>query len=246
MRNHFRLLGLLTSLVLTACGGGGGGSSAPAGTAEGIWSGTLSNGRDASGVVLADGSVWFLYNRVNDPNPTFIAGLVQGLSTSTNGDFTVSNARDFNFEGQFPEVTDGTISGNYAQKTTLDGSVTAPGGSLTFNFAYDNSYDQTPNLALIAGTYIGGDVSTTESVNVTIETSGLLTFVSQSGCSGTGLVTPNPNGNVYDIAVTFSGGVCSNGTSTVTGVLAAEGVDIVAAALNPTRTNGFVYRGRKI
>lgn len=242
MNNGFRSLAILTSLLMAGCGGGGGGGSfAPTGTAEGLWGGTTGDGRFVSGVVLQDGTSWFVYSAINDNS--VIAGLVQGSSTSSNGNYSSSNARDFNLEGF--GINDGTISGNYAQMQTLDGTATSSAGSTVFNLAYDNRYDLTPSIALIAGTYVGEDFATNDPATVTIAANGSLTAVSTGGCQATGTVVPNPNGNVYDISVTFLGGPCANGTSTVTGVLAVDGIDVISAALNPARTNGFLYLGTK-
>lgn len=242
MNKNFRSISILTSLLVVGCGGGGGGgSSAPAGTAEGYWEGTTGNGRTVWGVVLRDGTSWFIYSSIGNAN--VIGGVIQGSSTSTDGSYSSSNARDFNLEGF--GILDGTVSGNYAQMQTLDGTATSSAGSTIFNLAYDNDYDLTPSLALIAGTYAGEDFATSDPVTVTIAVDGSATSVSAAGCQATGTVTPNQNGNVYDVVVTFSGGVCANGTSTLTGVLVGDGTGLVSAALNATRTNGFLYLGTK-
>ncbi len=49
------------------------------------------------------------------------------------------------------------------------------------------------------------------------------------------------------MSVTFGGGACSLGTSTVTGVAYYDANDrtLVVAALNATRTNGFLFLGTK-
>lgn len=240
LNKNSRSILIVTSLLVVGCGGGGGGS-APAGTAEGYWEGTTGNGRTVWGVVLQDGTSWFIYSGINNDN--VIAGVIQGSSSSIDGNYSSSNARDFNFEGF--GILDGTISGNYAQMQTLDGTATSSAGSTIFNLAYDNDYDLTPSLALIAGTYAGEDFATSDPVTLTIAADGSATSLSAAGCQATGTVTPNQNGNVYDVVVTFSGGVCANGTSTLTGVLVGDGTELVSAALNATRTNGFLYLGTK-
>ncbi|MBM4220914.1 MAG: hypothetical protein FJ170_03085 [Gammaproteobacteria bacterium] len=242
MNNGFRSIAIVTSLLVAGCGGGGGGGgSAPAGTAEGFWEGTTGNGRTVWGVVLQDGTSWFIYSGIGNDN--VIAGVIQGSSTSIDGNYSSSNARDFNLEGW--GVLDGTISGNYAQMQTLDGSATSSAGSTIFNLDYDNDYDLTPSLVMIAGTYVGEDFATKDPATVTIAADGSMTSISTGGCQATGTVTPNPNGNIYDVVVTFLGGTCANGTSTVTGVLVGDGTGLVSAALNVSRTNGFLYLGTR-
>jgi hypothetical protein len=193
----------LASILISACGGGGGGGDSvpppPAGTAEGLWDGTTDSGRAVSGLVLDDDTYWFIYSV--EGNSEVIAGVVQGQGSSNNGSFTSSNARDFNFEGL--GINDATIQGNYAQKSSLDGTTSYPALSDTviFNLDYDASYEQSPSLST----------------------------------------------NVYDVSITFQGGSCANGTSTVSGVayLDSETNTVYSAALNGSRTNGFLFIGTK-
>lgn len=73
INNAFAIL--TASVALASCGGGGGSSSsAPPppppppdlGTAEGLWNGTTGSGRVFSGLVLDDGTYWFLYSAVGN------------------------------------------------------------------------------------------------------------------------------------------------------------------------------------
>jgi hypothetical protein len=52
---------------------------------------------------------------------------------------------------------------------------------------------------------------------------------------------------LFDLTVTFGGGVCSNGTSTVTGIgyFDASTKRIYGAAPNSSRTDGFLFVGTK-
>ena len=244
------LSGLAASLMLTACGGGGGGGGGSAdtsGTAEGLWIGTTDQNRTVAGLVLSDGSYWFLYSAINDP--TIVGGLVQGGGTSSNSTFQSSNAKDFNLE--LPQILSGTFSGNYVERRTLDGTATAPGvGSTTFNLDYDAAYELVPSLGLIAGTYSGW-AATAAGIGVgtiAISGNGTVTPVGAVDCQFTGTVTPRPDANAYDLSVTFGGGLCSNGTSTVTGVafLSSNGLVLYTAALNTSRTDGFVAFGSRL
>jgi hypothetical protein len=249
MRN--RIVSLACSIFLafsvSACGSSSSPSaSASATSAEGLWNGTTSTGRSVAGVVLNDGTFWFLYSLPGIPN--VIAGLVQGDGTSQAGTFISSNTKDFNFDGS--GILDATFAGTYVMKQSLSGIVTyVLGGQTSLNTTYDTDYDLIPDVNLVAGTYTGSTVITggTEIVTVTLSSPGSIIGSSTSGCTFTGSFAPRSSGNVYDVVVTFAGGACSNGTSTVTGVAFFDAATkrLYSAALNNTRTNGFIYLGTK-
>ncbi|HUW37490.1 MAG TPA: hypothetical protein VMV91_09160 [Rhodocyclaceae bacterium] len=248
-----RYLTILLALTLSACGGGGGGgstptaSSAPAQTAEGLWSGTTSTSRTIKGIVLDNGTYWVLYSPAN--NSALIAGVIEGTGTSLNGSFSSSDAKDFNLEGL--GINNATVSASYTAKQTLNGSVTYPSlnQSSTFTSTYDTDYDQTPSLAILAGTYSGSAavIGGSESATITVSAAGAVSGAGASGCQFTGTASPHAHGNVYDLSVTFGGGVCANGTSTVTGIgyFNSTKKTLFGAALNSTRSNGFIFVGTK-
>jgi len=248
------ILGMVAlSLSLSACGGGGGyggGSSAPpadtSGTAEGLWNGTTGTGRTIDGLVLNDGTYWFIYTAVG--NNAVIAGAVQGNGMSSYGKFTSTNGIDFNLEGL--GINDFTFSGTYTAKSKFGGTLTYTGGTVnTVSATYNTDYELTPSLATVAGTYSGSAATAggVEAATVTIASGGAITGSSASGCSFTGAASLHPTGNVYDVTVTFNGGVCSNGAGTVTGVgyYVASSKELVSAALDSTRSNGFLFVGVK-
>jgi len=216
-------------------------------TAEGLWSGTTSTSRYMSGIILDTGTYWVLYSVANNPN--IIAGVVQGTGSSLNGIFSSSDAKDFNLEGL--GIHDGTISASYVSKQSFNGSITYPSAyqTSTFTSTYNSAYDQTPSLASLAGTYTGSVVvaSVTETVWVVISSSGGVSGSGTSGCTFSGSAAPHAKGNVYDLSITFNGGACSNGTSTVTGIgyLNTTTNRLYAVALNSIRSNGFVFVGAK-
>lgn len=235
---------------ISACGSGGSDNNssppAPATSAEGLWNGTTNTNRSVAGLVLSDGTYWFLYSLVGNPN--VIAGLVQGNGSSQTDSFTSSNTKDFNLEG--PGLFDATIAGRYVMKQSLSGTVTyALGGQTTINSTYDADYDLIPDENLVVGTYTGSTATAggTELVTVTLSSPSSITGSSAGGCNFTGSFAPRSSGNVYDVSFTFAGGVCSNGTSTVTGVAFFDAATkrLYSAALNGTRTNGFIYLGTK-
>jgi hypothetical protein len=239
------------AVALASCGGGGGSSSstAPApdlGTAEGLWNGTTGDGRSFSGLVLDDGTYWFLYSAA--ANNAVLAGAVQGTGTSSGGQFTSSNGLNFSFEGD--GILSFTMSGTYTANSQLGGTLTYSAGTNTFTSTYDTDYDLVPSLATIAGNYSGQAVtanSVAETTTVMVASGGAITGSSAGGCTFSGSATPRASGNVYDITVTFGGGVCDNGSSTVTGVAyyVAANNALIGTALNSARTNGFIFVGSK-
>ncbi len=242
-------IGSVALVILAGCGGGGGGSPAatppPATTAEGLWSGTTSDFRTMTGVVLNSGAFWVIYSSPN--NSATVGGLIEGTGASLNGNFSSSDAKDFSMEGT--GIVGATMSSSYVAKQTLNGSISYPtlNQVSTFVSTYNTAYDQTPSLATIAGTYTGSvfQVMGTEGATVTVTSSGTLSGTGGTGCQFTGTVAPDAHGNVYDLTVTFGGGVCSNGTSTETGVgyFNAAKKTFYGAALNSARTNGFIFVG---
>lgn len=240
----------IVAVALSACGGGGGSSPTmnpvtPT-SAQGLWNGTTSSGRSIAGLVLDDGTYWFIYTAVG--NNAVIAGAVQGHGTSSNGAFTSSDGIDFNLEGLGSNGF--SLSGTYTDKSTLGGTQTyTTGGSGTFTTTYSTDYELAPCLATVAGTYSGtaATLGGTELTTVTISSTGAISGSSASGCAYSGTASTRAKGNVYDVSVTFNGGVCSNGTTTVTGaayyVLTSK--RLISAALNTGRTNGFLFEGTK-
>ncbi len=243
------VLSVLLLLSLSACSGGGdtptpSPTPLPAAAAEGFWTGTTDTNRTIAGVVLDDGVYWVLYSGIGDPS--VVAGLIQGDSTSQHGVFTSSNAMDFNLEGQ--PIRQAAVSGSYVMKQSLNGTIVYQiGGQSTFSTTYDSDYELTPDMNAVAGTYTGS-VTANESVTVVLTSNGGISGSSSTGCTFTGTFSPRTHGNVFNIAVTFGGqAACSNGTDTVNGIgfYDAGTKTLTGAALNSTRTNGFVLIGTK-
>ena len=173
------ILGMALAVTVGGCSGGNDSNSPPApapiaSSAEGLYSGSTDTNRTITNVVLDDGTYYSFYSV--PANPALIAGLVQGNGTSNNGSFTSSNAKDFNLEG--PGVLNATIAANYAERQSLNGSISYPGPSVTtFTSTYDTAYDMTPPLASLAGTYTGQAGSSAQGVQsatVTVTTTGAL------------------------------------------------------------------------
>ena len=239
----FRIALLATAVALAGCGGGGGGA-APAVvanvSAEGIWNGTGSNGVLVSFVVLENGETWGLYG-----TSASINGALFG-STTTNGSSVSITGSSFDFISRVGSP--GTLTGTVVSKSTLN--LVSPAGS-TLNAAYSTSYDQTPSLAALAGTYSGQAVSggtAPQATTVTISSLGAVSAV-VVGCTTSGSVIPRPTGkNIFNVSVTSVGPACALGTGTVsTGIAYFNPVtrQFIAMALNPSKSDGFVYTGTR-
>jgi len=254
IQDHVLILLLLVGL--SACGDGGDTSTPsstapPASPAEGLWTGTTNTNRTVTGVVLDDGAYWFLYSMVGDPS--LIAGVVQGGSSSQNGVLTSSNATDFNVERGIPPTLIATIDGSYTMKQRLDGTIVYQNNAQPqdkFTATYSSDYESAPDINAAAGTYIG-PVAAGENVSVTVSATGAITGrsitdLSPTGCTFSGLFKPRAHGNVFDVTITFNGeGGCSNGTATVKGVGFFHAGKLYSAALNSDKTNGVVFIGTR-
>lgn len=241
-------LGLLLVASLSACGGEGDTSTpppatAPATSAEGLWNGTTNTGRTVAGLILDDGTFWFLYSLIG--NSSVVAGVVQGNGTSHEGTFTSSNTKDFNFEGL--GTLNATINGSYMMKQSMNGAILyQAGGQVTFTTTYNPQYELAPDMNTAAGTYTGS-VAGNETVTAILSSAGGISGSSSAGCIFTGSFSPRAHGNVFNVTVTFGGAPCSNGTDTVHGIgfYDAGAKRLYSAALNSARTNGFLFIGTK-
>ena len=245
------ILGIALTLTVGGCGGDSDSTPAPtptpaASSAEGLWSGSTNTNRTIGGVVLDDGTYYVLYSV--PANPNVLAGMVQGNGTSNNGSFTSANARDFNLEGF--GVLSATISGSYAERQSLSGSITYSGGGVTtFTSTFDPAYDTTPSLASLAGTYTGqaGSIGGVQSATVTVAATGVFTGVEADGCSFTGTATPRVRGNIFDQSVTFGGAPCEFAGSTLVGIayLDVPNHRLYGAAPASNRTNAVIFSGTR-
>jgi len=232
-----------------ACGGGYSESDASslsqptATSAEGRWTGSTLTGRTIAGLVLDDGSYWLFYTARD--NPHVLAGLVHGTGTSHSGSFGSSNTRDFNLEGA--GIHTATMRGSYEPKQSFHGTIAyVTGDTKSFTSTHAADYESVPNLALVAGTYVGlrADHHT---VTVTVDSVGTLSGHASDGCPVVGILSPRAKGNVFNVSVTFGGGACRDGTETVTGVAWYDAATnhLYSAALNSARTTSFIFLGTK-
>ena len=215
-------------------------STPPTPTAEGFWNGTTSTNGNLQEIVLDDGSFYFLSSSSSSGD------LVLGTAIYTDGQFNSSNTVDINFAGL--GVTNATVSGTYVPRSSLNGTITSAFGAAIFNSTYDSTYEQPASLSAVAGTYSGVAFTTAGGGNVVIMFDTTGTFSGTTiGCSFAGALTPRGGVNVFNLSITFQGGTCTFGTSTLTGIAGQDPVSgqLVAIAPDAARTNVFLVAGTK-
>lgn len=250
MPSFARVLAPLIGLIVAACGGGSssdGESSEPT-PARGFYTGFTSTSRAVNVVILSNGTYWGLYSDPSDD--TRLAGVLQGRGSTSGTSFTSSNGRDFNLEGV--GILNFSLQSTFAEMSSISGiaDYAGPTGNITFTASYDDSFELTPTLAAIQGSYSGEAASSggVESASFSISSSGAVSGSGSSGCTFTGKITPRTDGNVYDLTVKFNGGVCVNGTASVTGIAVYEDPEdtLTAAVLNSDRDDGAIFLGTKV
>lgn len=252
--SRIAMLALVASLA--ACGGGGDDNSAglalirtktPPATAEGLYSGSSSNGFQIASMVLDNGEYYVVYGKAGTGY-----GVVQGNGTSVNGAFSSTNGLDF-VGGQTP--TPVTISATYAAKRSLQGTVTGGRQSFTFTAAYDPIYDTPASIASIVGTYSGASVtgSGVALIKFTVAANGSFSGTSTVGssvCSHTGTLAP-PAGakNVFNLSMTFGDSGCGAGTATASGYavpdLSGSTPMLLAMGVLADRSDGVLVIGTR-
>ncbi|MDR3098716.1 MAG: hypothetical protein LBV73_16790 [Paraburkholderia sp.] len=245
-----KLIAVAAAAVITGCGGGGGSSDTPAAaapspSAEGQYIGLTSDNRTITATVLDTGKVYVQYGVAGRPD--VIAGVVAGNVTSSNGTLNNGTGIDYNLEGQGTNPV--TITGTYSAKKSLDATVTySNSAKTTANLTYDTSYDTTPTAAAVTGSYSGTSAvaAGTDAVTLTVDGSG---NVSGQGtaCRFTGSLRPHASGNVYDIALTFSGDSgCAYPNTTASGIaLLSSSQKVVHAMLHTPSNAGILFLGTK-
>ncbi|WP_288843013.1 hypothetical protein [uncultured Deefgea sp.] len=255
--------------LLSACGGGGDSvaiaTPAPTvtpsaiatplptvapviGSSAGLWTGKTNANRTVTTLVLSDGAFYNIYSAAGSPD--LIAGVVQGGSTSKNGVFQSSNAKDFNLEGA--GVLAVTVSANYVDKKNLNGSIsyTDPRymGS-SFVSQYDADFENKPVLSQIVSGFSGWVATSagTENATMSVSASGAISGRGTSGCTLTGTVIPRLDSNAYDTAIQFGGSPCAFANQTFKGVsyFNAKNNRLYALTLNTARDDGLIFVGNK-
>lgn len=240
-----KLLLICVASVLSACGGGGGSTAPttlpPAVTAEGFWEGPASTSASVALAILENGETWGVYT-----SGSFIAGALYG-QTNSSGSALTGSGKDFNIPAR--SVTAATYNGTFVAKSSIRVATSA---GTTFTGNYVAAYDQPASLAALAGTFSGQGVSgnsSPQTIPVTISAAGAVSVPTSGGCGASGMVSPRATGkNIFDVSVTFNGTTCALGDGTVTkgvGYFNVTSRTFTVLALNPAKTDGFIYVGQK-
>ena len=238
--------------LLAACGGGGdAGSSVFGPKPEGAYSGTLTGSTSSAFqlIVLENDEYWALYG--SNSGSTFrVAGFVQGMGTANNGSFSSSNAKDF---GVVPPAS-GTVSATYVAGTSIQGTVTSGGSTVTLAgtaiAASTFNYNAAASLASISGNW---NLTALDGSAASLAIAGDGSFTGTSvGCSFTGTLAPRASGkNVFNFAVTFGAAPCALPGQTATGIAISHLLagtttrQLIAAGVNSSRTVGTALFGTR-
>jgi hypothetical protein len=257
VRAHLNRLGeaacaILFVTAIAGCGGGGHG----AGTAEGVYAGTLSGNTSSTDfqlIVLETGEFWTIYGGQTSTDFN-VAGFIQGNGTSSNGSFTSSNTTDFGFN---PPLAGSTAATYNAGAKTISGTISEGGGSVAFSggpiTGATYNYNMPATLSGLVGSWIA-TTSTGDTVVLSIATDGTFTTPNTtSGCNFSGAFTPRPSGkNVFNVSLTFGAAPCAppNQTQTETGIaiaypLASGRTQLLVGVVDSTRTLGTAVFGTR-
>ena len=245
-------------LLLVACGGGGsdgGGIDSSQQVQpdpvvnenpEGLWFGETDSNREVSGLVLDDGQFYILYSVSDDPS--IIAGFIHGYSVVDGNQFSSTSIRDFNFEGL--GVLSGSASAVISEKASLEGTVNySEGGVVSFSASYSDAYENAPFIGDLVGEYYGwvAVVGGVELANLSIDASGNISALAESGCSTTGVIYERGKGNAFDVNITFGTSPCAMPNETLAGIAYFDKLNnvIYIAIPNDSRTNAGLFVGGK-
>jgi hypothetical protein len=195
-------------------GGGGGGTTNYAGQAQGVYSGTSSNGYSFESIVLPNDKIYGVYG-IFSGNVLTLYGMVAGQGTSGNDTFTASTVTDFLYTGA---VNTGTLTATDVPGSSITGTLTENGTPITFNGTASSSFNyNTPaSVSDITGTWTG---TLLDGTSATVTINGNSVSGSSSGCSFSGTVTAdNSNKNFFDISLTFGASPCTLPNQMATGI----------------------------
>jgi hypothetical protein len=240
----------LVSLLLIGCGGGsssygggGGGGGNTTGQAQGVYSGTSSNGYAFDTIVLPNDKVYAIYGTVSG-NVFLIYGMITGQGTSGSGTYTAT-VSDFFHTGT---INSGSITATDVPGSSLNGTLAENGTNITFTGASlpasTFNFNTQASLSAISGTWNG---SLMDGTATTVTISNGSVSGSSSGCSFSGTVSADSsNKNFFDVSLTFGGSPCSLPNQTASGIgvnyLLADGVTHqLLAAVNSGTVAGTVF-----
>jgi hypothetical protein len=230
----------LACAALVGCGGGGGPSlpNDPS-TSAGVWSGTTTDGRQLLAFLLGDGTYSLVYGAASE---NLTVGASSGTASSVGTTFTSTDGVDFNVG--VPGLTPLSVDGTFTPQRTFSGNLRRPDSSVNFITTFVDTLPS--HLDNIAGNYSGqvatSTTNTIDDFQIAISSSGSIGGSSPGGCTFTGTVASRADIGVFNVTLTFGGGVCALGTATVSGVAYLDDVTHVlySTAFNSSRTLGVI------
>jgi len=232
-----------SACIAIALAGCGGATTQSVNSAEGFWTGTTTNnGNPAALAILEDGQAFGLASTATGIVEGFYGSIV-GSGTSLRG----GSGKDLNLAAL--PITGITWSGSVAAKSAITATTSS---GVTISGAYNAAYDQTSNIANVAGSYNGfgfpGTAGGSQSIPLTIDSNGGLVITTPL-CAGAGTVLGRGNGkNIFNIRIGFTGASCTlaSGTTTI-------GVVFIDQTVSPKRlyimtmtndsSDGFFWTG---
>lgn len=190
------LVAALFSVLLAGCGGGGGdGISAGENRLGGLWNGTVYFEDDAP----LDHIAFITESRnaylIDENEETLSFGQIRTSGNTFSGSFT-----DYELGGF--DSSSGSISGTFSAQSMFEGVCRVDGEQVsTFEFTYDDFYEQGSDLADLEGNY--SDARPGYSETVTIDDAGNLTGSNSYGCTYTGTFSII-NADINDYGVTLT------------------------------------------
>ncbi len=175
--------------LFTACGGGSANKqqSPPpqSGQAQGVYEGTLSSGDSFDTIVLPNDNFYALYGTYSG-DIFSIQGFVFGSGAESGTSFSGSLT---DFESPGTPVGTANLSATFVVGSSLNGSLTEGGQSVSFTASVPSTtqfnYNTAAQAASIAGQW-NGNLLDGESATVTIDGTGNVTGLSSLGCSFSG------------------------------------------------------------
>jgi hypothetical protein len=249
MKKIFVIMAIIMLSAMISCSGGGGddgSNSSSVGSAAGLYQGTTSTGRNIYGLILNDGTFYFIYAGFYYSGET--EGVLMGTSSKISDNLRSNDAMDLNIAGAGTEK--GKLIISYISKESAYGvMIVSESNVYTFTVTYDTDYEKTPSLSEITGTFNGWVAFSQgkENATLTISSTGAITANSASGCAVTGSATPYSKGNLYNVSLSFGGAPCHFENQTMTGIgyYDSEYKRIWVVAPNNDRTDGIMFEGDK-
>ena len=175
------------SMTLSACGGGGQDNASATNAAQGLWTGSSSDGitnqdgttitRMTLGLVLDNGTIFELYGIPGDTSFGIVSGFLQGtLKMDGNGNLTSNDLVDYQADllAQSTSFAAATLTpmmqGSYVERTSLRSIFTyqiPTPRTVSYTSIYDKGYEAKADLSVIANPNPWNGVVSTMIVNTT-------------------------------------------------------------------------------